>query len=250
VGADAVRALLDRFAAEVGAVLPLEALWAHGSLALGDFQPGRSDIDLVALVAAPVTESQRRELTLVHEALVRELPLAASLHCAYIARTHLAVISRVHVTWAHQELFERIVSPVTRRELALGGLCLLGPAAAGVVPAVSDVELAGYIRRDLRDFWYPATARPELWLRDIWVDLGMLTLARATVTLRDGRLITKREALSVLADLDAPAEVVRDVYQRRYETVRPMTEQWRQQRGSLASAFVRAGIERVTRGGG
>ena len=240
-----MRVLLDRFADGVSGVLPVEALWAHGSLALGDFQPGRSDIDLVALVAAPVTGGQREELTRLHEALARAEPLARSLHCAYVARTHLAVISHEHVTWAHEELFERIVSPVTRRELAQGGLCLRGPAPDGVVPAVPDFELAEYIRGDLRDFYYPHTGQPELWLRDIWVDLGMLTLARAAVTLREGRLITKRAALEVLAELGAPADVVRDIYLRRYEDGQPMTEQWREERGLLARTFVRTGIERV-----
>jgi hypothetical protein len=50
-GDDADR-LLGRFAADAGDVVPLIALWAHGSLALGDFVPGRSDLDLVALIGA------------------------------------------------------------------------------------------------------------------------------------------------------------------------------------------------------
>ena len=49
--ADEVRPLLDRFTADAGRAVPLEALWAHGSLALGDCQPGRSDLDLVALTS-------------------------------------------------------------------------------------------------------------------------------------------------------------------------------------------------------
>ncbi len=84
-----------------------------------------------------------------------------------------------------------------------------------------------------------------MWLRDIWVDLGMLTFARATVTLRDGRLITKREALEVLTTLGAPAGVVRDIYQRRYENPPPISGQWRAERGSLARTFIQSGIERV-----
>ena len=51
---------------------------------------------------------------------------------------------------------------------------------------------------------------------DIWVDLGLLTFARATVTLREGRLISKRQALAVLPVLGAPAEVVEDITRRRY----------------------------------
>jgi len=173
------------------------------------------------------------------------VPLAGKLHCAYVAHAELADTGRGHVTWAHGELFDRPVSPVTRRELLQGGLCLVGPGPADLVPAVTDSELADYIRGDLRDYWHPSTSRAELWLRDIWVDLGMLTLARATVTLADGRLITKREALRVLASDGAPADVVRDIYQRRYETEQPMSQQWRDRRGLLARTYVRARIERL-----
>lgn len=244
-GSAQVRRLLDRFATDVSSVLPLVALWAHGSYALGDFQPGRSDLDLVALIDAAITGAQRQDLQHVHERLLRQMPLAGTLHCAYLVSSELADAGQSHLTWAHGELLDRVVSPVSRRELGRGGLCLLGPAPATVVPAVTDQELATYIRGDLRDFWYPSTGRPELWLRDIWVDLGMCTLARAAVTLQDGRLITKREALEVLASWGAPADVVRDIYQRRYETAQPVSEQWLARRGLLARTYVRAGIERV-----
>lgn len=242
--ADDVRPLLDRFTADAGRVLPLAALWAHGSLALGDFQAGRSDFDLVALVDVRISGPQREELQRMHEALA-QLPLAGKLHCSYVVRAELADVSRVHLTWAHGGLFERAVSPVSRRELHQGGLSLFGPAPAGVVPAVTDRELADYIRADLRDFWYPATAEPEHWGQDVWVDLGLLVLARARVTLQDGRLITKREALEVLRGLGAPAELLRDIYQRRYETAAPLSPRWRERRGELARGYVRAGIEQV-----
>lgn len=137
------------------------------------------------------------------------------------------------------------MSPVSRRELCQGGLRLVGPAPATVVPAVTDQELAAYVRGNLRDYWYPKTALPGLWLRDIWVDLGLLTFARATVTLREGRLITKREALDVLTSLDAPADVARDIYQRRYQSPQPTSERWRTERGDQARTYLREGIRQV-----
>jgi hypothetical protein len=243
--ADEVGPLLDRFATDVSGVVPLVALWAHGSLALGDFQPGRSDLDLVALVSTAISDTQRQHLQRTHEGLISEVPLADKLHCSYVVRSQLADVSQAHVTWAHGELFDRVVSPVSRRELCQGGRCLLGPAPGAVVPEVTDRVLADYIRADLRDFWYPRTDRPELWLRDIWVDLGLLTLARATVTLQQGRLITKKEALEVLAGLGAPADVLRDIYRRRYETALPSSEQWLVRRGYLARTYLRAQIDYV-----
>jgi hypothetical protein len=225
-------------------VLPLVALWAHGSLASGDYVPGRSDLDLVALIGAPVTGAQRLDLQRVHENLIEREPLAAGLHCAYMVSGEQADPGRDHLIWAHQELYERPVSPVSRRELHQGGLCLLGPAPATAVPAVSDTELADYVRGDLRAYWYPITDQPDLWRREIWVDLGMLTLTRAAVTLREGRLITKREALDVLASGDAPSSVVGDIHERRYGTPAPISDEWRARRGDLASTYVRQGIQR------
>jgi hypothetical protein len=181
----------------------------------------------------------------MHEMLLGQGPLADKVHCAYVVHSELADAGQSHVTWAHGELLDRVVSPVSRRELHLGGLCLFGPAPAAVVPEVSDQELADYILGDLRDFWYPHTDQPDLWLQDIWVDLGLLTLARARVTMQDGRLITKREALEVLSGLGAPADVLRDIYQRRYETGPQISQQWRARRGFLARTYVRAGIEQV-----
>ena len=242
---DDVTRLLGRFAADIRGALPLVALWAHGSLAFGDFVPGRSDLDLVALTGAPVTGAQRTELHGLHETLIADEPLAAGLHCAYVVSGEQADPSRTHLTWAHGELFDRPVSQVTRRELGDGGACLFGPAPETVIPAVTDTELAAYVRADLRDYWYPRTSRADLWLRDIWVDLGILTLARAHVTLREGRLITKREALDVASAMGAPAEVVGDICDRRYRTARPLSAQQRARRGELASTYIRAGIDRT-----
>jgi hypothetical protein len=60
-----------------------------------------------------------------------------------------------------------------------------------------------------------------------------------------GRLITKREALDVLAGVDAPRDVLADIHQRRYGAERPISIRWRIKRGYLARAFVRAGIDQI-----
>ncbi|GFE13725.1 hypothetical protein Sgleb_17720 [Streptomyces glebosus] len=88
-------------------------------------------------------------------------------------------------------------------------------------PDCGDDVQAAFIATDLRDYWRPTLEDPELWLQDIWVDLGLLTLARATVTLRDGTLISKGEALAVLGELGAPDEVIADIRNRRYGPAAP-----------------------------
>lgn len=236
--------LLARFVRELSSLDPV-AVWAHGSLAAGDYQEGRSDLDLIAVLPGRVTPAAVWRIALVH-ARLRALPLAAGLHCTYLTPATAADPGRRHPTWAHQELFGRTVTPVTRRELHSFGRVLHGRPPAGLLPPVEDRELTDFVVRDQRDFWRPALDDAPLWTRDVWVDLGLITFARATVTAREGRLISKREALDLLPGLGAPTEVVEDVRSRRYDTPAPPTEQWTADRARLTRDYLVPAIDALT----
>ncbi|MBY8879149.1 nucleotidyltransferase domain-containing protein [Actinacidiphila acidipaludis] len=242
---DEVAPLLNRFLDEMREAVPLEALWAHGSLALGDFRPGRSDLDMIAVIASPAGSAERHRLQAIHHALEADDPQAAKLHCSYMVRGALTDTSTRHLTWAHRELTTRAVTPVSRRELRTGDLSLFGPPPSALLPDVGDAELAEFVRHDLRTFWLPATLRPTIWLRDVWVDLGALTTARASVTLADGRLISKGEALDVLPTLGAPQELVDEIRARRYASPETLNAPQRVRRARQTRAFTRSAIQRV-----
>ncbi|WP_251092887.1 nucleotidyltransferase domain-containing protein [Streptomyces sp. Caat 7-52] len=220
------------------------AVWAHGSLAGGDYQEGRSDLDLIAVLPAPVDLGTARRLVVLHRRLRKE-PLAAKLHCSYLTPATLGDPDRSHLTWAHGRVTRRPVTPVTRRELHDFGRVLHGEPPAGLLPPVPDGQLAGFVVRDQRSFWRPAVGKARLWRQDVWVDLGLLTFARATVTLRDGRLISKREALAELPALGAPAEVVEDIARRRYDAPAPapVTADWLARRAGLTRAYLGPAID-------
>jgi Nucleotidyltransferase domain len=237
--------LLDRFVSAIRPVLPLVSVWAHGSLAAGDYQPGRSDLDLIAILGRPCTAAEEQRLGKAHENLESAIALASRLHCSYCAAGELGDPARVHLTRAHEEFTRRPVTPVTRRELHTFGLVLYGMAPAALLTPVTGEQLAEFVVRDLESFWLPSLDHPERWDRDIWVDLGLLTLARATVTLRDGTLITKATALCVLTELGAPAEIVDDIRQRRYGDPGPASPQWIARRAELTLSFLRPAIKQV-----
>jgi hypothetical protein len=242
---EATGRLLGRFISALQPVLPLVSVWAHGSLAGGDYQPGRSDLDLIAILGRPCTAAEEQQLGEVHESLGSASALASRLHCSYCAAGELDDPARLHLTWAHEEFMRRRVTPVTRRELHDFGLVLYGEAPAALLPPVTGEQLAGFVVQDLESFWLPSLDHRERWDRDIWVGLGLLTLARATVTLRDGKLITKARALCVLTELGAPAEVVEDIRQRRYGDPGPASQQWIARRAELTLTFLRPAIEQV-----
>ncbi|MGW6911729.1 nucleotidyltransferase domain-containing protein [Streptomyces sp. NPDC054940] len=237
-------ALLDRFLTELAPLAPV-AVWAHGSLAGGDYQEGRSDLDLIAVLDGPLTPRTVWRLAKLH-ARLRAEPLAAQLHCTYVTPGTVDDPGRSHLTWAHEELFKRPVTPVTRRELHSFGLVLHGKAPGGLLPPVSDRELGDFVVRDQRDFWRPAVDNAHLWTRDVWVDLGLITFARAGITLRDGRLISKREALDLLPGLGVSAEVVEDIRRRRYgDAGAPPDEEWTARRAGLTRAYLRSAIDEL-----
>ncbi|MFD6419881.1 nucleotidyltransferase [Streptomyces sp. NPDC060194] len=240
--------LLACFLTELRAIVPVEALWAHGSLGAGDYVAGRSDLDLVAVVGEEITPDAERRIAGVHQGLAGFSPLVPLLHCAYLTAGEAADAERQHATWAYEELFRRPVTPVARRELLTCARVLYGRAPQEVLPPVSDRQLRAYVLRDLGGYWRPALDHAELWLRDVWVDLGLLTLARGGVTLREGRMITKREALEVLPALGAPAEVVEDVRRRRYEGAGAgLDPAWR---ADAVRAFLAGAIDRTVAGAG
>jgi hypothetical protein len=61
-------------------------VYAGGSLASVGFQPGRSDLDLVAVVAEELDGPTRTRLVALHRDLRRTDPTAGELHCVYVPR--------------------------------------------------------------------------------------------------------------------------------------------------------------------
>ncbi|MFJ9657983.1 nucleotidyltransferase domain-containing protein [Streptomyces griseoflavus] len=239
-------ALLDRFLTALAPLDPV-AVWAHGSLAGGDYVEGRSDLDLIAVLDHPVRARTVWRLALLH-ARLRAEPLAGRLHCTYLTPGTDADAGRRHLTWAHQRLFLRPVTPVTRAELHTFGRVLHGAPPGDVLPPVPDGELAAFVVRDQRDFWRREVDRAANWTQDVWVDLGLLTFARATVTLREGRLISKREALDVLPGLGAPGEVVADIRRRRYDGAPPPAGEWVRRRALLTRDYLGPAIDGLVAG--
>ncbi|MGY1528628.1 nucleotidyltransferase domain-containing protein [Streptomyces sp. MN3] len=239
-------ALLDRFLAGLAPLSPL-AVWAHGSLAAGDYVEGRSDLDLIAVLPHPPSPGAVWRVAVLHNRMRAE-PLAGGLHCAYLSPDTAGDVERRHLTWAHERLLRRPVTPVTRTELHLSGRVLRGAPPTDVLPPVTDGELAAFALRDQRDYWRPHVDRADLWTRDVWGDLGMLTHARATVTLREGRLISKREALDVLPGLGAPEEVVEDIRARRYGGPVAADAAWLRRRAGLVRGYLGPAIDALAAG--
>ncbi len=242
---DSAAALVRECAERVRPLAGVVGFYAGGSLATGDYHPGVSDLDLIAVIDLSLTPGQESALTAEHRALMAARPAAAKLHCFYVPLPEIADVAQPHVNWAHGELYRRPMSGVVRADLLRHGVTVLGPPPAELVPPVSEAELADAARGELTGYWSGAVAKRHIWLEDVYVDLGLTTLARVEATLTEGRLITKTEAIARLDRFAVPPDLVAEVAARRRGEPTPLSGADRLRRAGVARRLVAAGIDRL-----
>ncbi|MEU4622229.1 nucleotidyltransferase domain-containing protein [Actinoplanes sp. NPDC023801] len=170
-------------------------LMVAGSLATGDYLPGVSDLDLVALTDGPVGESRQAALVAIHRRLDSGTGAGLDLGCVYVDGATVPDIEARHPTWTHGQLVHRILSGITRAELVRYGFAVLGRAPGDVFPAVSGDDIRASARDELTGYWAWAARRPWLWLDPVIADLGLTSMARARHALEHGELLTKTRAI-------------------------------------------------------
>jgi hypothetical protein len=210
----AVRALSERLV-ELGWV---SDLLVGGSLATGDFVAGVSDVDLVAIVTGPVSETMVQDLISVHHALETGVAAGADLGCVYVEQTQLERHAARHPTWTHGRLIHRALSGISRAELVRYGFAVFGRPPTQLLRPVTDDDVRRAAHDEICGYWALASRRPWWWLSRSMVDLGLTSMARGRHTLRTGELLTKTDAIE---QVHAPDWLVDDLRaRRRGETVR------------------------------
>jgi len=242
--------LVRSFAEALCPVAGVRAFWVAGSLAAGDYRPGVSDLDLVALVESRLDDEQQRGLTDLHTSLARDDDRAAKLHCDYVPAGDVDDVAAEHLRWAHGELYCHALSGIARAELLRFGVTVYGPEPAAALPTVTAAALAAAVRGELTGYWTDALRKPHLWLQDVYVDVGLFTLARADMTLRDGRLVTKQEALPRLAALGVEPAVVAEMTERRDGRPVQLSARQRLARARHVRRVMARGIAELTAGSG
>ncbi|WP_431920870.1 nucleotidyltransferase domain-containing protein [Micromonospora wenchangensis] len=170
-------------------------LMVAGSLATGDYVPRISDLDLVALVDGPVDTGRQAALSVIHRRLDSGSGAGFSLGCVYVDTATIPDVEVRHPTWTHGQLVHRILSRVTRAELARHGYEVFGRPPRQVFPAVSAEDIRAAARAELTGYWAWAARRPWIWVDPLIAELGLTSMARGRHALDKGELLTKTQAI-------------------------------------------------------
>lgn len=238
---------LDRLRDGLLEVTDLQGLYLYGSLTTGDFSPAKSDIDLIAVPRCRPGKDALARLQRLHLDLASAGGAFGRLNCLYIPAGRLADPEQLHPYWFGDQFTEWHLKLMTMVELARAGGALYGPWPPPGLGEVSLARLQEAVRDELSGYWREAIGHQDIWLQDLWVDFGLVTLARSAAVLRDGALISKSEAIGELAGFGVPAWLSEQIRRRREGGEVDVPEQQRPARARLVRRIMTDGIGRLTR---
>ncbi|WP_374712681.1 aminoglycoside adenylyltransferase domain-containing protein [Symbiobacterium terraclitae] len=192
-----VRRQLDACVEVIRSRVPgLVAIYLHGSICLGEFVPGKSDIDLLVICSEPMDAGCRAsfadallevhrkpcklELSVIMEDDLRSTPVMCQFHFSELWAGRYA---------AHDESNPLLHGPFPDddipsyiRLVRQQGIVLYGSPPDGVLPVITDEQFRQAIAADIDAFAFEAYGM---------FDSNILTLARILSFIRTGKIMTK-----------------------------------------------------------
>ncbi|MBB2946770.1 hypothetical protein FB565_006538 [Actinoplanes lutulentus] len=230
---------VDLFSTELTNLGWATDLLVAGSLATGDYRPGVSDLDLVAITDGPVTPERQKLLIDLHRRLDAGPASGLQLGCVYVPESQLADPAATHPTWTHGQLVQRILSGITRAELVRHGFAVHGREPGDLLPAFTHHDVRVAAHAELTGYWSWAARRPWIWLDPVIADLGLTSMARGRHALSTGDLLTKSRAIEQSAAppwLKAQLRARRSGSSTRSPRLRTAWQSWRDARQTVKAA--------------
>jgi hypothetical protein len=198
---EAVRPLLGRLLACARETLAerFVGFYVHGSLATGDFDPRRSDIDFLVAVSDELPEETATTLGSRHaEIAASDLPWATNHEGSYIPLTtlrrhdpdhcrHYAV--RIGGSFGRDRHGSEWV--IQRHVIREHGVALAGPAPQTLIAPITEDDLKAAVRNLLWEWWMPQLADSRRLSDSEYQAYAVLTMCRALYTLEHGTIVAK-----------------------------------------------------------
>jgi len=177
-------------------------MYLDGSLAMGGFDPDKSDLDFVVVTNADVSSDGFAALKLMHDQIAGGASKwTRELEGSYISQHALRHDQK---PTAHPQI-ERGSSlamvqpesgywPIHRHVLREHGVVLVGPLPRTLIDPVSPEELREAVRGILREWWKPMLVDGPPLRNGFYRCYAVLTMSRMLYTICHGAIATKPDA--------------------------------------------------------
>lgn len=222
-----VNAIVDELQANVRVILKDQffGLYLHGSLALDDFTPGRSDIDFLVVTEGGLSSDHISALRAMHARLASEAPpWGAELEGSYIPQDALRRYDPNQAFHPKIERGEELVveqhasdGVILRHVLREHGIVVAGPLPRTLIDSIQPTEMRAALVTLLRDWWAPMIDDPVRLQQRGYQAYAVLTMCRVLHTFATGTIVPKPVA----------ARWVQATYERRWIAFIERALQWR-----------------------
>jgi predicted nucleotidyltransferase len=184
-------------------------MYLYGSLAGGDFDPGRSDIDFLVVTSKELPLIKVSDLEAMHKSIFENgLKWAQHLEGSYIPVDTVRKYSPTGPAWPMVNKKKFLVAHedaswvINNYILYTSGVVIDGPPLKSVIDAVQPEELKEAVLTVLHA-WAPWQNNASLFHSDEYQSFVVLTMCRALYTLKHGTVVSKpRSAEWAIANLD------------------------------------------------
>jgi Aminoglycoside adenylyltransferase, C-terminal domain len=174
-------------------------MYIEGSLAMGDFDVEKSDVDFVVVTDADLSPENFMALKALHARIAMEpSKWARELEGSYISQQALRQDRRpdAHpyidrgstLAMVHQETGYWVIHRHVLRE---HGIVLAGPPPKTLIDPVQPLELREAVRGVLREWWRLMLRDGPLLQNGFYRCYAVLTMSRMLYTLRHGEIVSK-----------------------------------------------------------
>ena len=185
-------------------------MYLYGSLASGDFDLGRSDIDPLVVTSKELPDNLISDLKVMHRRLYESgSAWATKMTGAYIP---LDALRKYNPTGPLCPLINRdeflVASPeidwvIHRHILYTSGVVITGPPLQSIIDPVCPEELKDAVLTLLRNNWTSLVHHTDIFLGAGHQPFIVLTMCRALYTLKHGSVVSKRRSAEwATANLD------------------------------------------------
>jgi len=207
----------------------LIGLYLTGSLTYGDFDPGSSDIDFLAVLENRVSDEQLQGITGLHERIGKADPRwAKRLEGSYITQDMIATKDRpdrarpyFNAGEIHQYRYGNEWT-INLHALQECGVALVGPLSQQIFPHVDIWDVRAASRQDLIEEWLPKLDDPDAFHRagydsDHLRAYAVLTMCRILHRATHDSVVSKRVA----------SKLVKQTYGEPWKNLVEQAENWR-----------------------
>jgi hypothetical protein len=199
-----VNAVLNMLLSEVQAILGNHfiGMYVHGSVASGDFNPQRSDIDFVVVTADELPDEMLSALEAMHGRITSSgLKWATRLEGDYIPQPALRRYDPSHAQYPHLGVDRHFDveqhdsnGVIQRHAIREHGVVVAGPAPQTLIDPIQPNDLRRAVLGILREWWLPQVHDPARLHSSEYRAYAILTMCRALYTLQHGTVVSKTVA--------------------------------------------------------